>query len=185
MGLRPESPTPSRKTLWTALLVEDPAGTGWVSVNTAQPNRLVERALEAGALSEFEGWRYVRREVPYGSSRLDFLLKDADGARQYVEVKSVTLVEGGVAMFPDAVTARGARHVEELIAAVEQGHRASVLFVLQRPDAHRIVAARSIDPNFSEALARAEAAGVRVLGRRCVVGWEGIRLGEPVEAGAG
>ncbi len=185
MGLRREAPSPTRKTGWTALVVEDPPGIGWVSVNTAQPNHLVRRALEAGALSEFEGWRCVGREVRYGSSRLDFLLENADGARQYVEVKSVTLVEGGVAMFPDAVTARGARHVEELIGAVEGGHRAAVLFVLQRPDAHRIVAARSIDPNFSEALARAEAAGVRVLGRRCEVGWEGIRLGARVEAGAG
>ncbi len=163
--------------------MEDPTGRGWVSVNTTQPNRLVGRALEAGVLSEFHGWRCVGREVRYGSSRLDFLLENADGARQYVEVKSVTLVEDGTAMFPDAVTTRGARHVEELIAAVEEGHQAAVLFVLQRPDAQRIVAARSIDPGFSEALARAEAAGVRVLGRRCEVGWEGIRLGEPVEAG--
>ncbi len=187
MGLRPEPASPTRKTRWTALLVEAPGadGGGWVSVNTTMPNRLVETALRRGVLDELDGWRYARREVPFGASRLDFLLEDDDGRRLYVEAKSVTLVEDGVALFPDAVTARGARHLEELVAAVEEGHEAAVLFVLQRPDAERIVAARAIDPVFSETLARAEAAGVRVLGRRCRVGWEGIELGGPVPAGAG
>jgi sugar fermentation stimulation protein A len=185
MGLRREPPSPMRKTRWTALLVQDPAGTGWVSVHTTQPNRLVERALEAQVLPEFHGWRYARREVRFGSSRLDFLLENGEGALQYVEVKSVTLVENDVALFPDAVTARGTRHVDELIAAVEAGHQASVMFVLQRTDADRIVAARSIDPEFADALSRAEARGVRVLGRRCHVTWTGISLGGPVRAGAG
>jgi sugar fermentation stimulation protein A len=185
MGLRPEPESPTRKTRWTALLVEDPSGSRWVSLNTTLPNRLVGKALEAGALREFAGWRYAGREVRYGSSRLDFLLGDEAGRHQYVEVKSVTLVDGDVALFPDAVTARGARHVEELIDAHEAGHRAAVLFVLQRPDARRIVAARSIDPMFSDTLARAQAVGVQVLGRRCHVTWEGIRLGEPVPAEAG
>jgi sugar fermentation stimulation protein A len=185
VGLRPEPESPTRTTRWTALLVEDPSGTHWVSLNTTLPNRLVGKALEVGALQEFAGWRYARREVTYGSSRLDFLLDDEAGRNQYVEVKSVTLVEDNVALFPDAVTARGARHVEELIDAREAGHQAAVLFVLQRPDARRIVAARSIDPVFSDTLARAQAAGVQVLGRRCHVTWEGIRLGEPVPAAAG
>ena len=187
MGLRPEPPSPTRKTRWTALLVEAPEGDGggWVSVNTTIPNRLVERALERGALEELAGWSYVRREVPFGDSRLDFLMEAEDGRTLYIEAKSVTLVEDGVALFPDAVTARGARHLEELIQAKEEGHEAAVLFVLQRPDAERIVAARAIDPVFSETLARAEAAGVRILGRRCHVGWDGIELAGPVPAGAG
>lgn len=187
MGLRPESPSPTRKTRWTAMLVEAPeADAGaWVSVNTTIPNRLVRRALEDRALVELSGWRLVRHEVPFGGSRLDFLLADPADRKLYLEAKSVTLVEDGVALFPDAVTARGARHLEELVRAVEDGHEAAVLFVLQRPDAHRIVAARAIDPVFSETLARAEAAGVRILGRRCAVGWEGIELGGRVPAGAG
>ena len=185
MGLRPEAPSPTRSTRWTALLVESVEGTGWVSVNTSLPNLLVRKALADGALEEFAGWRLVRWEVPFGESRLDFLMEDGAGGRLYVEAKSVTLVEDGVALFPDAVTARGARHLEELIRAVEEGHRAAVFFVLQRPDAHRIIAARRIDPLFAETLARAESAGVRVLGRRCAVSWEGIALGGPVPAGAG
>jgi len=94
-------------------------------------------------------------------------------------------VEDGVALFPDAVTARGTRHLQELMRAVREGHEAAVLFVLQRSDASRVVAARSIDPLFSDTLARAEAMGVRVLARRCSVTWEGIQLGGEVPAGAG
>lgn len=185
MGLRPEAPSPTRRTRWTALLVEDPDQTGWVSLNTTMPNRLVRAALAEGALPEFDGWTLAGWEVGYGKSRLDFLLADPAGRSLYIEAKSVTLVQDGVALFPDAVTARGARHLEELMRAREEGHEAAVLFVLQRPDARRIVAARSIDPVFADTLARAEAAGVRVLGRRCAVSWEGIELGAAVPAGAG
>ncbi|HKJ01851.1 MAG TPA: DNA/RNA nuclease SfsA [Longimicrobiales bacterium] len=185
MGLRPEPPSATRSTEWTALLVESVQGDGWVSVNTTLPNRLVDRALRSGALEEFAGWRYVRREVRFGGSRLDFLLEDGGGRSFYVEAKSVTLVEDGVALFPDAVTARGTRHLEELVRAVREGHDAAVLFVLQRPDARCIVAARRIDPVFADTLARAGEAGVRILGRRCAVGWDGIRLGGRVDAGPG
>lgn len=185
MGLRPEAPSPTRTTRWTALLVESPDGREWVSLNTTMPNRLVRAALAEEALTELDGWKLHAWEVRFGSSRLDFLLHDAGGRSLYVEAKSVTLVQNGVALFPDAVTARGARHLGELVRAREEGHEAAVLFVLQRSDADRIVAARAIDPDFAEALARAERAGVRVLGRRCSVGWDGIRLGGRVEAGVG
>lgn len=173
---------PGRRTDWSAVLVETPDG-GLVSVDTTMPNRLIRRALEADALDEFRGWELQRPEVRIGASRIDFLL--ARGERQLaVEVKSVTLVEDGVALFPDAVTARGARHVRELAeVASRPDWEAAVLFVLQRSDAHRIEAARSIDPEFADALAEARQAGVRVLGRRCHVDLEGLRLGAPVPAG--
>lgn len=171
-----------RRTAWSAVLVESPDHEGLVSVDTTLPNRLIGRALETGALQEFEGWTLDRREAPLGSSRIDFLLARGD-ERLALEVKSVTLVEDGVALFPDAVTARGARHVRELAeAATRPGWHAAVLFVLQRPDAHRIEAARSIDPAFADALAEARAAGVRVLGRRCRVTLEVIELGAAIAA---
>ena len=94
-------------------------------------------------------------------------------------------IRGQVAQRAAALTARGTRHLEELMAAVAAGHDAAVFFVVQRPDARRVVAARSIDPLFADTLARAQEAGVRVLARRCEVGWEGVTLGEAVEAGAG
>ena len=197
LWLRPAD-DPKRKTRWSTLLVERPDGEGLVSVDTTLPNRLVGTALESGTLDEFGGWRLSAREWSHGGSRFDFLLEeegpDAGAAvreaparrRLVLEVKSVTLVEDGVALFPDAVTARGARHVRELAELAERdGWEAAVLFVLQRPDAERIVAARSIDPRFADALDEAAEAGVRVLGRRCVVRPERVLLAEPVEAAAG
>lgn len=180
--LRPAEASSTRRTRWTAVLVEVPRGEGWVSLDTTLPNRLIHRALEAGALPELQGWSLERREWTHGRSRLDFLL--ARGERRLaLEVKSVTLVDDGVALFPDAVTARGARHVQELAElAARDGWEAAILFVLQRDDARRIVAAESIDPAFAEALAAARAAGVRVLGRRCRVTPRGVHLGAPVPA---
>ena len=196
---------PTRKTDWSAVLVESPDGQGLVSVDTTMPNRLIHRALESDALVEFEDWRLERAEFPLGRSRIDFLLTGRDStdgpaapsegrhlrsARKLaLEVKSVTLVEDGVALFPDAVTARGARHVRELAEVAGRtdddgvAWSAAILFVLQRDDAHRIEAARSIDPDFADALAEARSAGVRILGRRCRVTRERLELGPPVPAG--
>jgi sugar fermentation stimulation protein A len=173
-----------RRTEWSAVLVESPDGTGLVSVDTTLPNRLIRRALEADALEEFAGWRLERCEATLGASRIDFVLADGAGRRLALEVKSVTLVEDGVALFPDAVTARGARHVAELARIAQtEDWSAAILFVLQRPDATRIEAAASIDPAFAAALAAAKAAGVAVLGRRCHVSLESLTLAGRVPAG--
>lgn len=176
--------SPTRRTEWSAVLVEAPGGDGLVSVDTTLPNRLVRLALEARAIPELADWDLVRAEFRLGRSRIDFLLSRGD-RRLALEVKSVTLVEDdAVARFPDAVTARGARHVRELAeVAARPGWDAAILFVLQRDDAHRIEAARAIDPDFADALAEAREAGVRVLGRRCRVTLHHLTLGDPVPAG--
>lgn len=180
MWVRPAK-DPKRKTDWTAVMVEGPGGQERVSLDTTLPNRLIRRALEAGALPEFSGWELSRPEVAIGRSRFDFLLVRPDGRRLLLEVKSVTLVEDGVALFPDAVTARGRRHVSELAELVVSGAwEAGVLFVLQRRGADRIRAARGIDPAFADALETAAQAGVRLLGRRCRVGRGFIQLDDPV-----
>jgi sugar fermentation stimulation protein A len=181
--LRPALPAPTRRTQWTAVLVESPDGSGLVSVDTTLPNRLIHEALKVRALDEFADWELERREATVGDSRIDFVLRRGD-ERLALEVKSVTLVEDGIALFPDAVTARGARHVRALArVAREDGWSAAILFVLQRPDAHRIEAAAGIDPVFAAALADAKRAGVRVLGRRCTVTLERLALGDRVPAG--
>jgi sugar fermentation stimulation protein A len=181
--------TPGRRTGWTLRLVQMPDGSGWVSLDTNLPNRLVQRALEAGALEELSAYRLERSEVTRGGSRFDFLLRSRNPLEEelLLEVKSVTLVEAGVGLFPDAVTARGAQHVGELTDFAREGGRAAVLFVLQRNDAREIRAAASIDPAFAQALAEAEEAGVRILGRRCRVAVDGITLGAavPVRADLG
>ena len=175
--LRPAS-NPQRRTRWTAVLVESPDGRGLVSLDTTLPNRLVGRALGVGAIEELSDWELVGREVRFGGSRLDFLLQHTDGRHMALEVKSVTLVVDGVGLFPDAVTERGSRHVRELCElAGRPGWESGILFVLQRPDASEIRAARSIDPKFSDTLEEARRAGVRILGRRCRVRMDRVELG--------
>jgi sugar fermentation stimulation protein A len=172
---------PRRKTRWTAVLVESPCGRGLVGLDTTLPNRLISEALRRGALEEFRGWRLDRAEFLVGRSRLDFLLSHEDGRKLALEVKSVTLVKDGLALFPDAVTERGARHLSELKEIAGQpAWDAAVLFMLQRWDGRGIRAAGEIDLRFAEALEEAHAAGVRILGRRCRVGMEKVELGPPV-----
>jgi sugar fermentation stimulation protein A len=182
--LREAVAAPHRRTRWSAVLVESPDGTGLISIDTTLPNRLIHEALKTDALPEFRGWTLERREVTLGNSRIDFVLRNDTGHRLALEVKSVTLVENDVALFPDAVTARGARHVRELATlAASDGWDAAILFVLQRPDAARIVAAADIDSVFAASLAAAKAAGVRVLGRRCTVDLHRLTLADRVPAG--
>lgn len=172
-------PSRGRKTRYTLTLVE--ASTGeLVSLVTTYPNEMVAEALEAGLITELSDWDIAAREHLWGRSRFDFLLRRGEDERMLLEVKSVTLVDNGRALFPDAITARGTRHVQELAAARAQGLEATVLFVVQRRDAKSVTAARAIDPDFAEALAEAQRAGVRVLGYRCRVTTEEARITEAV-----
>lgn len=153
-----------------------------VSVDSRLPNLLVYRSLQRGILAPFgSGWR-VKREVNYGASRMDFRLqRGADTC--FMEVKSVTLVLGGRAYFPDAPTIRGTRHLMELVAARQDGYRAAALFIVQRGDAHIFSPNSKTDGDFALALARAAEAGVEVYAYDCRVTLEGVTLhgGIPVE----
>lgn len=182
LRLRPASGE-GRKTDWTAVLVEVPDGDGWVSLDTTLPNRLVGRALRRGWLDELSGWAVEGAEVTIGDSRFDFVL--ADGPRRLaLEVKSVSLVRDRIGRFPDAVTARGTRHVRELAdIAGRDGWRSAVLFVAQRPDVERVVADGEIDPDFAGALRAAREAGVRTLARRCRVDESAVELGPALPVG--
>ena len=176
--VRPES-GPSRKTSFTLVLIEAPSGE-LVSVVTTYPNEIVAEALERRSISELADWTKLAREHSWGRSRFDFLLGRADDRRMLLEVKSVTLVEGTCALFPDAVTARGTRHLRELAAARDEGYEAAVLFVVQRAAAISVAAAQEIDPGFAVELRAAELAGVRMLGYRCRVTLEEILLTDPL-----
>ena len=132
-----------------------------VSADARLPSALVHEALLAGVLPPFLGYTSCRREVAFGESRLDLLLEGQTG-RCYVEVKSVTLVVEGAALFPDAPTARGRKHLGSLERAVSEGHRAAVVFVVQREDATRFQPHDAADPEFGEALRRAARNGVEV-----------------------
>jgi sugar fermentation stimulation protein A len=170
---------PHRKTRYTLALVEAPSGE-LVSVVTTLPNEMVGEALRAGWIAELADWRIEAREHTWGRSRFDFLLVRGEEKRMLLEVKSVTLVEDRRALFPDAVTARGARHVRELAEAMGLGFEATVLFVVQRRDATSVTAARAIDPSFANALKGASEAGVHLLGYRCEITLEAARITEPL-----
>lgn len=138
-------------------------------------NTIFERALQRGAVPGLLGAHIIAREVRKGSSRIDFEVVFR-GRRALVEVKSATLVEKGRAFFPDAPTARGARHLNELASHCRKGGRALVVFVVQRDDARSLSPHAANDPVFAAALSRAVRAGVRVLAFVCRVGPDGIRL---------
>ncbi len=163
---------PARKTPYDLKLVQTPAAL--VSVDARLPNPLFAEAVATGSLPEF-ACDEIRSEVRYGDSRLDFRL-DGSGGVCWVEVKSVTLVEAGVARFPDAPTARGSRHLRELMSIAARGQRAAVVFIVQRQDAQCFAPAATVDPHFAQTLARAAAAGVEVRAYACRVTPEVITL---------
>ena len=167
---------------WELVEVDLGSGLELVGVNTAHPNAIAGHALAAGAIVELGGYASVRREVKYGqASRVDFLLESPDRAPCYVEVKNVTLMrERAFAEFPDAVTARGARHLDELAAMVAAGHRAVMLFLVQIGSAERFALARDIDRRYGEAFDRARAAGVEAIAYRCTISAEAITLDQAV-----
>jgi sugar fermentation stimulation protein A len=152
---------PGRKTDHTWRFTRGPAG--WICIDTLVPNRVVAEALATGSLPDVPKLVQVRSEVTLpGGSRLDFVL-DTGGKLLFLEVKSVTWVEDGVALFPDGVTERGRRHLEELMNLVRQGHQAWQVFVVQRHDARVLKPAAAVDPAYALALAAAASQGVRIL----------------------
>ena len=166
---------PGRKYPYTWEMIQMP-GT-LVGLNTLAPNRLIASAAAAGLLEEIDGPARVETEVPVGQSRLDLRLTDSSGAIVMVEVKNCTLAENGQAYFPDAVTARGARHLEELAALAKSGLRAAVLILTQRSDAEAFSPADHIDPNWGRKLRWAVEEGVEIWAYKADLSLEKISLG--------
>ena len=154
---------PDRKLRYSWEMIR--VGNGLVGVHTAHPNRIVEEAVRAGRIDELAGYDNVRREVRYGkNSRIDLLLEGGGRPPCYVEIKSVTLRRERRAEFPDAVTARGTKHLGELSDVVAGGGRAVMLYLIQREDCQAFSVAGDIDPAYAEAFARA-----RLVWRFCAV----------------
>jgi len=177
---------PARKLRYSWELVEaDGPGDGekaLVGINTGRANALVAEALAAGRVAALAGYDNHRREVRYGAaSRVDFLLERAGAPPCYLEVKSVTLRrDGATAEFPDAVTARGAKHLAELAGVARQGARAVLFFLVQRGDCTAVAPAADIDPAYAAALGRARADGIEILCYKCNLSPAGIALDAPL-----
>ncbi|NNJ69301.1 MAG: DNA/RNA nuclease SfsA, partial [Boseongicola sp.] len=172
---------PRKKLKFGWRLVELPGG-HLAGIDTAVPNRVVGEALAAGAIPELAAWENVRPEVRYAEkSRVDFLLSGVDRPDVYVEVKNVHLRrEGDLAEFPDCVTARGARHLDDLAAMVGEGHRAVMLYLVQRTDCARFDLARDLDPVYGEAFDRARKAGVEAICYGTEITLSGVVIGVPI-----
>ncbi|MBC8317918.1 MAG: DNA/RNA nuclease SfsA [Desulfobulbaceae bacterium] len=179
--LSPKSPvmlsrsdSPTRKYPHTLEMIQ--VDGNWVGINTSRTNHLVREAIENGIIHEFGKVGDIKAEVKVsGKSRLDFLLQRVDN-QLYVEVKNCTLVENGTAMFPDAVTERGTKHLRELIDLKGQGFDAAVFFCVQRMDGQEFAPAAHIDPLYAATLAEAAAAGVMVVAYQATVGPEEIKI---------
>ena len=162
-----------RKTKFDLVLVD--MGNALASADARMPNPLLAEGVANGHLQQFAGYTDMRREVIFGDSRLDLMLEGPLGLC-YIEAKSVTLVTNGVGLFPDAPSTRGAKHLRTLETVLEAGHRAAVVFVVQRPDASAFATSDPSDPDFADALRSALAAGVEAYAYNCEVTERSIRL---------
>lgn len=164
---------------WEMVTVQNGA---LVGINTGQANKVVAEGLATGRIAGLPSDGIWRPEVAFGTgTRFDFAHTAVGGALTYLEVKSVTLSrEPGLAEFPDARTDRGAKHLRELSAAVAQGHRAILLFLVQRQDCSKLTIAGDIDPQYAAGLKAALAAGIEVIGLTCDIAPTGISLANPI-----
>ena len=173
------APSPTRKYAYTWELVEVLPGV-LAGINTSRPNALVEEAVRSGVIRELAGYKSVRREVKFGveGSRIDLLLEGGRCRKPcYVEVKNVTAaVDGGIALFPDAVSTRATKHLRELMHVVDAGSRAVLLFCVQRGDVGEVRPADAIDAAYGGTLREALCRGVEVLAYRAAVSVQGIAL---------
>lgn len=173
------SHNPKRKLKFTWELTE--TKNGYIGVNTVRPNQVTEWAIGNRLIPELDDFETLRREVKYGreNSRIDLLLEGPKG-KTYVEIKNTTLLEGNQVRFPDAVTERGRKHLRELEALVEEGHRGVLLFFVNRPEGKTFSPADVIDEAYGHALRQASRNGVELLAYRVHASPKGFRWGAPV-----
>ncbi len=171
---------PKRKLKYTWELIK--VGKSYVGINTSLPNKIVQESIETGVVPELKGYDTLRREVKYGkNSRIDILLEDEAKPDCYVEIKNVTLRRGKLVEFPDAVTARGTKHLGELANQVAAGDRAVMYYLTQREDCDTFTVADDIDPTYAEALETAMAAGVEVICYKCKLTPREIKVSSPLK----
>ncbi|MFT6144484.1 MAG: sugar fermentation stimulation protein A [Myxococcota bacterium] len=172
------APSPKRKLAWTLEQVQ--IDSVWIGVHPRLANDVVAEGLADGVVPQFVDAELVEREVVAGDSRVDFRVT-IDTVPHWVEVKQVTLrAEDGMAAFPDAVTARGLKHVGELLRLVKDGGKASFLFAVAREDVNEVRPADEVDPAYCNALRAAAKQGVGVIAHRIVVQEEGLTLGAAI-----
>jgi len=170
---------PKRKLKYTWEMIKMP--TSLVGVNTLVPNRLVKKSIEDGRVEQLRGYKKVKPEVKVSDrSRLDLLLTNKDKENCFVEVKNCTLVEDGLASFPDAVTTRGRKHLVELQRLAKEGNRSIIFFLVQRMDAKAFTAADNIDPAYGKELRKAKNSSVEIIVYDVIIDLNRIVLGKKI-----
>lgn len=176
-----EADNQNRKTRYDLVAVEKIRGNKpplLINMDSQIPNSAAEEWLKRGVL--FSENAVIKREVTYGSSRFDFYIEDC-GRRIFLEVKGVTLENDGTAMFPDAPTERGVKHINELIKCIDDGFEAYILFVIQMKEISGFRPNDKMHPEFGEALRNAEKAGVKIIAMDCAVTFRGIEIDSPIK----
>ena len=164
---------PKRKTRFTWEMIK--INGDWVGINTGNPNKLAFEAISKGEIPGLENYTTVLREVKFGDSRFDVFAEN-ESEKCFVEVKNVTLKEGKYALFPDAVTTRGQKHLKTLMEVKKQGMRAVMLYIVQRTDVEIFAPAVEIDPVYAKVLKEAFVAGIEVIAMQAKVTPEKIEL---------
>lgn len=171
------SQNPNRKTKYSLIAVKKDSR--WVNIDSQAPNTVVYDALLAGKIAEFDSLTKLKREVTFGGSRFD-LYFEKENRKGFIEVKGVTLEKDGVAMFPDAPTERGTKHIFEMIQAVEAGYSGHIFFLIQMKGCHSFSPFLEMDTAFSEALKRAEQSGVQIHAYDSVVTPTELTIGDRI-----
>lgn len=169
-----ERTNPNRKYPYELILVNKEGR--WISIDSQIPNRLAYDAISDGTIHELSGYEKIKREHTEGNSRFDLYLEKENGEKCFVEVKGVTLEKDGIAMFPDAPTERGRKHLEELIRLKKEGHRCGVLFIVQMDRITKFRPYYENDPEFAATLERAEKEGVEIFVYTCEVSREAVTV---------
>jgi len=164
---------PKRKTkfTWEMIMINK----DWVGINTGNPNKLAFEAISNNEIEKLKGYTEVKREVKFGDSRFDVMAKN-ENETCFIEVKNVTLKVGDYALFPDAVTTRGKKHLETLMKVKEEGMRAVMLYIIQRMDVNTFAPAKEIDPEYAKTLRKAFEKGVEIIPIQAKVTPENIKL---------
>lgn len=176
-----KSDNPARKTAYDLVAVEKLTESGetlLINMDSQIPNYAAEQWLKISGM--FSENAVIRREVRYGNSRFDIYAEDGS-RRAFIEVKGVTLEHNGTAMFPDAPTQRGVKHIRELIKCTEEGYEAYILFVIQMESVNEFRPNDATDKEFGKALREAEKAGVKILAQSCVITSDSIEIKSPVK----
>lgn len=164
---------PKRKTKFTWEMIF--MNGGWIGINTSVPNLLAYEAIRDGKIEKLSGYTFVKREVTFGDSRFDIYAEN-EQEKCFTEVKNVTMKVGEYALFPDAVTTRGRKHLETLMLVKKQGIRAVMLYVIQRMDVSKFGVAETIDPDYAHTLKKAFRSGVEIIPIQALVSPEGIEI---------